>query len=261
MKPEVLIGDSPLLLAQPHGGTEIPESIHVQLNQHGRALGDTDWHISRLYADLIDNVTTVSTPIHRYVIDANRDPADQSLYPGQNTTSLCPTTTFDGTKIYRDGQEPSTDEIVDRQRYYHQPYHDALREQLERLHQKHGYVVLYDCHSIRSDIPYLFDGKLPDFNIGSNSGQSCDSRIEASVVANCKASDGYTSVVNGRFKGGWTTRHYGNPLQGFHAIQMELAQSTYMLEAEPWTYDEHKAEQLRVILRRILAGLTGILDN
>ena len=261
MKPEILIGDSPLLLAQPHGGTEIPETIFGRLNQYGHALADTDWHISRLYAGLIDNVTTVSTQIHRYVIDANRDPRDQSLYPGQNTTSLCPTTTFDGTMIYRDGQEPSADEIAERQRNYHQPYHDALREQAERLKQKHGYVVLYDCHSIRSNIPYLFDGKLPDFNIGSNSGQSCDPGIETCVVSECEAADEYTSVVNGRFKGGWTTRHYGNPLQGIHAIQMELAQSTYMLESEPWTYDEHMAEQLRVILRRILAGLTGILDN
>lgn len=255
MKPEVQTGDSPLLLAQPHGGTEVPNSIYARLNQHGHALADTDWHITRLYADLIDDVTTVSTPIHRYVIDANRDPADQSLYPGQNTTSLCPTTTFDGTPIYRDGEEPSADEIAERQKNYHQPYHDALREQLERLHQRHGYVILYDCHSIRSNIPYLFDGKLPDFNIGSNSGQSCDPKFEALVSAECELADGYTSVVNGRFKGGWTTRHYADPEKGFNSIQMELAQSTYMLETDPWTYDEYKAEQLRTILHRILAKL------
>lgn len=261
MRPEVSLGDSPLLLAQPHGGTEIPESIHARLNSQGHALADTDWHISRLYAGLIDDVTTVSTPIHRYVIDANRDPADQSLYPGQNTTSLCPTTTFDGSPIYQSGEAPSADEIADRQQRYHQPYHDALREQLERLLQRHGYAILYDCHSIRSNIPFLFDGKLPDFNIGSNSGQSCAAKIETLVETECAAASDYTSVINGRFKGGWTTRHYGNPEQGCHAIQMELAQSTYMLEAEPWTYDDASAARLRDILRPILAGLTSVLDH
>ena len=261
MKPEVIIGDSPLLLAQPHGGTEIPDPIYHRLNQTGQALADTDWHISRLYADLIEDVTIVNTPIHRYVIDANRDPADESLYPGQNTTSLCPTTTFDGTAIYQEGEEPSADEIAERQQRYHQPYHNVIREQLDRLRQKHGYAILYDCHSIRSTIPYLFAGKLPDFNIGSNSGQSCDAKIEVAVASECAAASQYTSIVNGRFKGGWTTRHYGSPDQGLHAIQMELAQSTYMHEVEPWTYDDASADQLRVILRRVLAGLINVLDN
>ena len=261
MNPEVSIGHSPLLLAQPHAGTEIPSSIRSRLNSHGLALADTDWHIKRLYTDLIDDVTCVYTPVHRYVIDANRDPADQSLYPGQNTTSLCPTTTFDGTPIYQDGEEPSCDEIGQRQQQYHQPYHDAIVEQLDRLRQKHGYVILYDCHSIRSRIPYLFDGKLPDFNIGSNSGQSCDAKIEAAVTAECEAASEYSSIVNGRFKGGWTTRHYGNPAQNYHAIQMELAQSTYMLEQDPWTYDDASAARLRVTLARILTGLSRLLEN
>ena len=149
MKVKVDTGDSSLLLAQPHGGTEIPQTILEHLNDTGRALADTDWHISRLYEDLVDNSTIVSTPIHRYVIDANRDPSDRSLYPGQNTTSLCPTTTFDGEPIYNAGQEPGEDEIQQRQQQFHQPYHDALHEQIDRIHQKHGYVILYDCHSIR----------------------------------------------------------------------------------------------------------------
>ncbi len=174
MIPNVVPGSGPVVLAQPHGGTEIPDAILKRLNPEGQARADTDWHISRLYADLLADASIVSTPIHRYVIDANRDPADESLYPGQNTTSLCPTTTFDGTPIYRDGQTPSADEIEQRQRDYHQPYHDALREQLERVRQKHGYVILYDCHSIRSIVPYLFDGQLPDFNIGTNNGNTCD---------------------------------------------------------------------------------------
>jgi formiminoglutamase len=261
LKPAVETGASPLLLAQPHGGTEIPASILTRLNQHGHARADTDWHISRLYADLAADVTIVSTPLHRYVIDANRDPADQSLYPGQNTTSLCPTTTFDGDEIYRHGQAPSTDEISERQRLYHQPYHDALREQLERIHQLHGYAILYDCHSIRSLVPYLFDGRLADFNIGTNSGTSCDPAIESTLQTVCAAAEDYSVVSNGRFKGGWTTRHYGEPGRGFHAIQMELAQCNYMLEQEPWSYTDDKAGKLRVILADILKNLLTSLRS
>jgi len=260
MKPDVTVGQGPLLLAQPHGGLDIPDEILARLNPQGQMRADTDWHISRLYADLVPELTLVSTSVHRYVIDANRDPADQSLYPGQNTTSLCPTMTFDGADIYLAGQAPSADEITDRQRQYHQPYHDALRAQLDRIHQRHGYAILYDCHSIRSVVPYLFDGRLPDFNIGSNDSQSCDAAIETAVSAACEHSEGYTRVINGRFKGGWTTRHYGEPVRGFHAIQMELAQCNYMQEHAPWQFDERKAERLRVILAAILRNLVCVFD-
>ena len=258
-RPDVTIGNGPIVLAQPHGGIEIPESIYQRLNPEGQARADTDWHISQLYAGLLTDASIVSTAIHRYVIDANRDPADESLYPGQNTTSLCPTTTFDGAPIYLDGQAPSADEIGQRQRDYHQPYHDALREQLERIRQKHGYVILYDCHSIRSMVPYLFEGRLPDFNIGTNSGRTCALAIEQTVHRHCTAATGYRSVLNGRFKGGWTTRHYGQPQQGYHAIQMELAQCNYMQEQAPWKYDNASAHKLRAILAGLLTELNSAL--
>ena len=260
MKPAVQTGQGPLLLAQPHGGTEIPEPIYRRLNADGQARADTDWHISRLYADLVVDATVVSTPIHRYVVDANRDPADRSLYPGQNTTSLCPTTTFDGIPIYHDGQAPDADEIRQRRQRYHQPYHDALSEQLERIRQRHGYVILYDCHSIRSQVPYLFDGILPDFNIGTDGGKSCDSAVESAVLSACTAATEYRTVSNGRFKGGWTTRHYGAPERCLHAIQMELAQRSYMRETPPWDYDEGRAALLRVILATILQKLARLYD-
>jgi len=255
MIPQVTEGGSPLLLAQPHGGVDIPPSILTRLNHHGRQMADTDWHIARLYDSLIDDVTVVNTPIHRYVIDANRDPADHTLYPGQNTTSLCPTITFDGNNIYQPGQAPSADEIAERRRPYHQPYHDALREQLQRIHRKHGYAILFDCHSIRSLVPYLFEGKLPDFNIGTNGSSSCEPAIEQIAISVCNAANGYDAVTNGRFKGGWTTRHYGDPENGIHAIQMELTQCSYMLEQAPWTYDEVSAGQLRPVLCRLLERL------
>ena len=260
MKPDVTIGNGPLLLAQPHGGLEIPAEIEARLNPTGLARDDTDWHITRLYQGLVSDASIVSTAMHRYVVDANRDPADESLYPGQNTTSLCPTTTFDGRDIYLHGQAPAADEIGERQRLYHQPYHDALREQIELIRQRHGYVILYDCHSIRSAIPHLFEGRLPDFNIGSNGGQSCDAAVESAVSSICGSAAEFTMVINGRFKGGWTTRHYGSPDTGVHAIQMELAQRSYMRESPPWDYAEDKADRLRVILADILQTLEQLFD-
>jgi N-formylglutamate deformylase len=258
MSVKVETGDSPLVLAQPHGGTEVPQTIFDRLNDNGRALADTDWHIYRLYNRLVDSATIVRTTIHRYVIDANRDPSDQSLYPGQNTTSLCPTTSFDGEPIYLPGEEPNEDEIQTRQQQFHQTYHDALREQLDRVHQKHGFAILYDCHSIRSLVPYLFEDKLPDFNIGTNSGESCSSQLESTVLDCCAQQKQFSHVLNGRFKGGWTTRHYGEPEAGFHAIQMELAQCTYMQEQGPWRYDTGKAKILRKSLKAILLDILKV---
>ncbi|MGB0141679.1 MAG: N-formylglutamate deformylase [Luminiphilus sp.] len=255
MNPSVMEGDSPLLLAQPHGGVWVPDEILARFNEKGRTLADTDWHISRLYADLVSDITVVSTPVHRYVIDVNRGSDDASLYPGQNTTGLCPDTNFDGEPIYLTGQSPSVEEIAERQAVYHQPYHDALALQLERLKAKHGYAILYDCHSIRSQVPYLFSGRLPDFNIGSNDGKSCRSDIQNAVEAACARHPNYRQVSNGRFKGGWTTRYYGQPDNNQHAIQMELAQICYMREQAPWDYLPNKAQSLRGVLREVLQAL------
>lgn len=254
---EVTHGDSPLVLGLPHTGTDVPEDIWQRLNPVGQALADTDWHIHDLYDGLLDGVSTVSTPIHRYVIDVNRDPGGESLYPGQNTTTLCPETDFDGQGIYLPGQAPSADEIEARRETYHAPYHAALDAAMERAAQKHGFAILYDCHSIRGHIPFLFDGRLPDFNIGTNLGATCDRSIAALVTDACASASGYSHVVNGRFKGGWTTRHYGRPDTGWHAIQMELAQSTYMEEAAPWTYLTDRADNLRSVLRDILTALNA----
>jgi len=251
---EVMQGDSPLILAFPHTGTHVPQDCAARLNEVGRALSDTDWHIDGLYNGLVGGITTVRTPIHRYVIDVNRGPDDASLYPGQNTTGLCPLTDFDCRPIYLAGRAPDAAEIARRTAAYHAPYHAALSAELARIKARHGFAILYDCHSIRSHIPFLFDGRLPDFNIGTNSGASCAPAIETLVLGHVQAAKGYTSVLNGRFKGGWTTRHYGQPAYGVHAIQMELAQSTYMHEAPPWPMQAH-AETLRLHLRAILSAL------
>ncbi|MDC0659911.1 N-formylglutamate deformylase [Leisingera sp. SS27] len=252
---EVTQGASPLVLGLPHTGTDVPPEVWECLNETGRALADTDWHIHDLYSRLVEDITTVRTPIHRYVIDVNRDPAGLSLYPGQNTTTLVPLTDFDGLPIWQEGKEPDEAEITRRRDAYHAPYHAALMAELERVKAIHGFAILYDCHSIRGDIPFLFEGRLPDFNVGTNMGETCDAAIEALTVAHCEAAEGYTSTLNGRFKGGWTTRHYGRPADGLHAIQMELAQATYCQESPPWTYLPERAGQLRAHLTNILTDL------
>ncbi|TLP48738.1 N-formylglutamate deformylase [Cohaesibacter sp. CAU 1516] len=247
-------GSSPLVLGFPHTGTEVPADIALKLNDNGLKLSDTDWHIHTLYEDLAPDVTSVRTKIHRYVIDANRDPSGVSLYPGQNTTTLVPTTDFDGVAIWNN--EPTPEDIEARRLAYHAPYHAALQAEIYRVKAIHGFAILYDCHSIRSDIPFLFEGILPDFNIGTNLGTTCAPSIEKAVVDICGAAEGYSSILNGRFKGGWTTRYYGQPEDGVHAIQMELAQSNYLAtEAAPWDYDSAKAERLRNHLRTIVSTL------
>jgi len=254
---EVNQGDSPIVLGLPHTGTHIPDVVSAKLNARGKGLDDTDWHIHELYDGLLEGATTVRAMFHRYVIDANRDPSGASLYPGQNTTGLVPLTDFDGNDIW--DRPPSDSEIEERRLTFHAPYHAALEAELARVRDIHGVAILYDCHSIRSVIPYLFEGTLPDFNIGTNLGTTCDPAIESAVAEICAGAEGYSSVINGRFKGGWTTRHYGQPGSGIHAIQMELAQSTYLTdEAAPWEYDAAKAARLRPILKQILTKLADM---
>lgn len=253
---EVFQGDSPIILGLPHTGTHVPADIRAKLNPRGQELADTDWHIEKLYDGLLPGATTVRALFHRYVIDANRGPDDASLYPGQNTTGLVPLTDFDGAPIWL--EEPSADEIAARKATYHAPYHAALAAEIARVKARHGVAILYDCHSIRSHIPFLFEGTLPDFNIGTDSGRSCAPAIEKATFDLCAAT-GRTHVLNGRFKGGWTTRHYGQPGTGVHAIQMELAQSTHLAtESAPFAYDPAKAEAMRQPLRAILEALEAL---
>jgi formiminoglutamase len=249
----VIRGEGPVILAQPHSGTFVPEAIAARLNATGRALADTDWHVDRLYDGLLPDATIVRANFHRYVIDANRDPSGASLYPGQNTTGLVPLTTFDNAPIWID--PPSDEEIETRRTEFHAVYHAVLAAEIERIKVKHGAAVLYDCHSIRSAIPFLFDGKLPDLNIGANNGASCAAVLQDAVAEICAASR-FSHVVNGRFRGGWTTRRYGRPQEGVHAIQMEIAQSAYLeTESPPFAYSEAKAEKLRTVLKAILEKL------
>lgn len=256
MKPvNVQRGDSPVVIAFPHSGTHVPASISGQLTPLGQSLADTDWHVDQLYDGLLPEATRVRANFHRYVIDANRDPSGASLYPGQNTTGLVPLTDFDGSDLWIDA--PNETEIERRCAAWHAPYHAALAAELEQAKARHGVAILFDAHSIRSRVPYLFEGVLPDFNIGTNNGATCDRIIEKAAVRACGDASAFTMVLNGRFKGGWTTRHYGRPETGVHAIQMELAQSTYLdSEAPPYAFDQQKAERVRKPLAAVLNALT-----
>lgn len=253
-------GEAPLLLSMPHTGTDIPPALEKRLSSSWLARKDTDWWIERLY-DFAPGLgaTVVRTGISRTTIDPNRDPSGVSLYPGQNTTELCPTTTFDGEALYAAGDTPDAEEIAARRREFFAPYHGAIATQLQRLRARHPRVVLYDCHSIRSRVPRLFEGTLPNFNIGTNSGASCDPALTRAVEVACDA-PAYSRITNGRFKGGYTTRHYGAPGSGVHALQMELACRGYLREPEgpldaanwPREYQEDFAAPLQAVLRKVL---------
>ncbi len=265
---EILRGDAPLIVSMPHTGTEIPAEIEQRLVSPWLARTDADWWIEKLYDFATDlGATVVRTTISRTVIDVNRDPSGKSLYPGQNTTELCPTATFDGEPLYRDGAVPTESEIADRRTRYFDPYHAALAAEIKRLRARHDKIVLFEAHSIRSVIPRLFEGKLPNFNIGTNGGTSCAQMLAASIESLCAITE-YSRVTNGRFKGGYTTRHYGRPGDGVHAMQLELADRGYMDEPEapspenwPTPYNEVRAAPLRAVLRRILQACITFADE
>jgi N-formylglutamate deformylase len=247
--------ETPLILAFPHGGTAIPAELQAQFRSHWWATRDADWHIRALYEGLAD-ATMIWTDIARSAVDCNRDPTGASLYPGQATTGLCPTETFDGEPLYRPGEAP---DIASRRATWFAPYHAAIEAEIARLRARHNRVVLYDCHSIRSRIPRLFEGALPELNIGTDGGVTCAPALEAAVVA---AAACRTHVLNGRFRGGWTTRHYGRPAQGVHAIQMEIAMRAYLDEPEggpdetnwPPGFSASRAAALRGDLARVLGA-------
>lgn len=251
-------GQSPLLVSLPHTGTDIPDEVAAKLISLPLALSDTDWWVDKLYdfaADL--DATVVRTSISRTVIDVNRDPSGASLYPGQATTGLCPLTTFAGEPLYKPGVGPDEPEVSARRKAYFEPYHTALKAEIARLRMHHTAVVVYDCHSIRSVIPRLFDGELPVFNIGTNGQKSCAPEVQAIVEEAC-ANSGFSTVTNGRFTGGWITRSLGDPAGGVHAVQMELACRAYMEESpdlQPAPYSPRRAARVRKVLQPLLAEL------
>ena len=246
-------GSAPLLVSLPHDGSRVPDDIAARLTDSARGVPDTDWHVSRLYAFARGLGASMLVPnFSRYVVDLNRPPDDVSLYPGQNTTGLCPAVQFSGEPVYRDGQQPTPDETGERVERYWRPYHDALRAELGRLHAAHGRVLLWEGHSIKgSELPFLFDGRLPDLNLGTAAGASCSPALQARLESALAAQSEYDYIANGRFKGGHITRHYGDPANGIDAVQLEISQRIYMDE-ESFAYDEAKAARAQAVIRSLL---------
>jgi formiminoglutamase len=253
-------GDAPLVLSVPHAGTRLPGEVETQLASTWLARKDTDWYVDRLYSFAAElGITVIRTLLSRTVIDANRDPEGRSLYPGQTTTGLCPTTTFDGEALYPPDRVPDAREIAARRERYYAPYHAAIAAELARLRKKHARLVLFDAHSIRSVVPRLFEGTLPVYNLGTNSARSCAPELSDALREICAAS-GQPTVVDGRFKGGYITRHYGQPENGVHAVQLELAMRSYLDEPTtrlreglwPPAYDPAAAAALIGTLRHVV---------
>lgn len=255
-------GTRPLLVSMPHRGTYLPPSVAERLTDEARTVPDTDWHMDRLYDFAQEMGASILMATHsRYVIDLNRPPDNENLYPGQDTTGLCPVDTFDKTPLYANGVGPDDAEIAARRDAVWRPYHEALSQELARLRAAHGTVALWDAHSIRSVLPRFFEGKLTDLNLGTANGASCDPALGERVLAIAKEAKDYTAVLNGRFKGGYITRQYGQPAQGVHAVQLELAQCTYMSEQYPFDYDEPVAQRLQPTLRRMLEAMLEFVER
>lgn len=246
-------GRVPLLISMPHAGLRLTPAVKSGLIDEAQSLPDTDWHIPRLY-DFADELgaSVVAAEYSRFVIDLNRPSDNKPLYAGA-TTGLYPETLFDGVPLFH--ERPSD---AERARYLQEiwvPYHRTIEQELARLRDEFGYALLWDAHSIRSQVPHLFDGRLPDFNLGTFNGASCDPELARRLEGVCAGFDGYSHVLNGRFKGGHITRHFGDPANHIHAVQLELAQSTYMEEFEPFKYREDLAAPTQVVLKALLETL------
>lgn len=251
-------GRTPLLVSVPHTGTHIPADIAAALVPRALHTEDADWHLDRLYGFAVDIGASLIVPRHaRYVIDLNRPPDNALMYPGANNTELCPTRFFTGEPLYREGQAPDARQVQQRVERYWQPYHQAIEAELARLHAEHGHAVLFDGHSIQPELPWLFEGRLPDLNLGTVDGRSCDPdlrrQLQQQLAAQCALS-GHSQVIDGRFKGGFITRHYGRPADGRHAVQMEMGWHCYM--TPPHDYDDLRAAQVQPVLLELLRLLT-----
>lgn len=246
-------GSAPLVVSLPHVGTVIPDWLRPRLREAALAVPDTDWFLDRLYAFVKDRGASLLVPRYsRYVIDLNRPDDNQPMYAGANNTELCPTRAFSGQPIYHDGQAPTEHEVRERIHDYWRPYHSALADELARVKARHGHVVLFDGHSIRGELPWLFEGRLPDLNLGSAGGSACAATLSRRIATLFAAQSTYTHVLDGRFKGGHITRHYGAPAAGVHAVQLEMAWRTYLDETAPHRWHEPRAAAVTPLLRQMI---------
>lgn len=251
-------GSAPLLVSIPHMGTEVPQDLRGDYVPRALEVEDADWHLDRLYAFARELGASMLQPVvARYVVDLNRPPDDTPMYPGASNTELCPTRFFTGEPLYRAGFALPAEEKARRRAQWWQPYHQALQDELQRLKNEHGHVLLWDAHSIRAEIPWLFEGRLPDLNIGTADGRSADASVTAAVAAAAARHPGFTHVVNGRFKGGYITRQYGRPAEHVHAVQLEMGQHLYMRDAPPWNYEPERAARIEPVVRAMVEAASA----
>lgn len=249
-------GHAPLLVSLPHVGIELPEKQRWRYVERAFGVEDTDWHLEKLYDFVRELGGSLIVPRYsRYLIDLNRPSGNAPMYPGMNNTELCPTRFFTGDPLYRDDCAPDTGEIARRTEQYWQPYHDALRAELDRLRSLHGHAVLFDGHSIKSELPWLFDGRLPDLNLGTVGGTSCATALRVALAQVLAGQRRFSQIVDGRFKGGHITRFYGDPDHGVHAIQLEMCWSCYMREIAPYAYDPRLASVVLPVLRLLIGTM------
>lgn len=249
-------GESPLIVNVPHAGTFLPSEIAERLTLAARATPDTDWHVDRLFDFAPGRDVTLMVATHsRIVVDLNRDPNGVALYPGASNTEVCPSTTFADQPHYEKNQQPNAGEVVARVARYWHPYHITLATEIARVQARHGYCIVLDAHSIASRVPRFFAGQLPDLNLGTVDSSSCRKKLEDLALARLSSHSSFSNVVNGRFKGGYITRHYGRPATHVHALQLEMAWSSYLDETRPHQYDPARATPLRACLRELVDGL------
>jgi len=251
-------GTAPLMVSLPHVGREIPDEMKSRFVPGALAVEDTDWHLDSLYAFARELGASMIVPRYsRYVIDLNRPPENTPMYPGSNNTELCPTRSFMGEALYRQGEAPNDEEIARRRERYWRPYHECLGGELERIKVKHGYALLWDGHSIKSRLPWMFEGKLPDLNLGTAGGASCAPALRSALMRVLAKQSAFTHVTDGRFKGGHITRHYGRPERGVHAVQLEMCWSCYMEESPPYAVEATRAAVLQPVLRELVSTALG----
>ena len=249
-------GHTPLLISMPHVGTQLPADQRPRYTARALEVEDTDWFLDRLYSFAGSLGATLLLPTYsRYLVDLNRASDNAPMYPGQNNTELCPTRHFTGDPLYLPGQAPDAAEVQRRVATYWRPYHNTLQAQLQQLHAQHGHVVLFDAHSIKSTLPWLFECTLPDMNLGTANGSSCAPALQQAVAGVFAAQNAYSHVLNGRFKGGYITRQYGKPTNGVHTVQLEMAFSAYMDDTPPWRWHPQRATAVSPLLRQLVQTL------
>ena len=254
-------GPLPLLISVPHAGTEVPDELRHRFTSVGQRLPDTDWHVDRLYDFARDmGASILIANYSRYVVDLNRSPDSRALYDAVPTSPVCAAVTFTGDSIYLADQAPAPAEIRERVESYWRPYHAQIEDELQRMVDQFGYAVLWDAHSVASEVPGLFAGVLPEFNLGTRDGAACPRHVGDALLQLLTEDGEFGAVLDGRFKGGYITEHYGSPAQKIFAVQLELAQRAYLDESAHPDWQPDRAYRAQELIAQLLGRLLKLAE-